>query len=48
MYDEGLYWWCEDKLGYYTYEQEDALNEAAKSYPAEIPWKTMDTPLARE
>lgn len=48
MYDEGLYWWCKDKLGYYTYEQEDARSEEAKRYPVEIPWKTMDTPLAWE
>jgi hypothetical protein len=47
-YYAGLKRWYKEELGYYTYEQEDALNEAAAAYPVEIPWKTMDTPLAWE
>ena len=45
-YDAGCYWWKEEEVGYYTYEQADALEEAKKAYPVEIPWKAIDEPLA--
>lgn len=45
-YDTGCYWWKEEEVGYYTYEQADALEEAKKAYPVEIPWKAIDEPLA--
>ena len=44
-YDSGLYWWREEETGYYTWEQEDELNEAAKAYSVEIEWKSFDTPF---
>ena len=44
-YDSGIYWWMEEETGYYTWEQETELDEAAKAYPVEIEWKSLDTPF---
>lgn len=44
-YDCDNYSWREEEIGYYTWEQEDALKEATQAYPVEIEWKTTDTPF---
>lgn len=44
-YDTGNYFWCKEELGYYTYDQTDAVEEVRKEYPVEIQWKSIDTPV---
>ena len=43
--DAGNYYWKQEEVGYYTWEQENDLKEAAQAYPVEIEWKSTDTPF---
>lgn len=44
-YDTGNYKWKQEEVGYYTWEQQEELEEAAKNYPVEINWVPIGTPL---
>lgn len=45
-YSNGLYYWREEEVGYYTYEEMDALEEARKAYPVEVQWHSFETPFS--
>ena len=45
-YSNGLYYWREEEVGYYTYEEMDALEEAQKAYPVEVQWHSFETPFS--
>lgn len=42
-YDTGNYFWRQEEVGYYTYDQTEQIEEAKKDYPVEIQWNSITT-----
>lgn len=45
-YDTGNYFWRQENVGYYTYDQTELIEEAKKGYPVEIQWNSITTPFS--
>lgn len=45
-YDTGNYFWRQENVGYYTYDQTELIEEAKQGYPVEIQWNSITTPFS--
>lgn len=43
---DGNYWWREEQLGHFTYEQTAEIDQITQNYPGELSWKSIKEPLA--